>query len=122
MKPTRKVIHKAVHFSNVTYELSYNNFDIILNTSPLANCQLFTIGNFNQLLVRPNEIIDILKYINEEYCDKPMLVIDVYRQYLGKVKKIFETVFITEYTNKTGSKMLLAMIDLPATFKKHNIK
>lgn len=76
------------------------------------NCQVFTFGSYNAIAYLPN-IEDILKECVNCAGYKPLMMIDVKKETVKHVKKIFTAdniVFETPYTSPTGSAMVVFML------------
>ena len=79
------------------YPISLGNFCL----SPTSNCQLFSYLSFNELLtskLNKKEIINVLQLISLR-ANKKIILIDVKKQYVNKIKKLFTKNQILSETN-----------------------
>jgi hypothetical protein len=99
-------------FGDGTYHSSSYNFTIYM--SPTHNCQLMSIGSFDQLLSRlPIEKIEnILQHVQLR-CGKRLLFFDVKHTHLPMIERLFfEKMNVNKYKSTNGSHMVQGMLVL----------
>jgi hypothetical protein len=110
---TIKEISKEYPKTSVICIDGYNVFYI--NHSPTSNCQIFSIGNTYQIIEHRKAISKILSTIYD-FVGKPQFFIDIEKIIKKEIIAILEPYTIriieTPYTNTTGTKMVLCIIQL----------
>ena len=93
----------------------YGDHAITVAESPFHNCQTYTIGSTNDILMMGKEkALKIFQYIND-VIEKNQMLVDVNKEYLPNLKEIFnidDFIFIQEYENFTGSQMVMCLINV----------
>lgn len=103
--------------NNYMYLVQGIGWSMYVDLYPTMNCQVSSIGAFNDLL-RRDDILPILKWLRkEEIIVKPQLLIDVNSAsnytYVDKIKSIFKPehiVFEQEYTSTNNSIMTMMLL------------
>lgn len=87
--------------------------------SPFGNCQSFGMNHFMTFMrycqTHPEvNVFDLINKIRQtcDVYDRNLMIVDIYQSFSEFIKNNFNTVFIQEYTNLTGSKMIMCGIDL----------
>jgi hypothetical protein len=110
-------IKQSTSFSGSNYYLLNVNDKLgaVANTNPFGNCQSWSIKYFNVIVSAiPNkkdmrDAINIMKRICN--ISKPLLIVDLNRQYYNSVKDHLHFHSILPYTNSNGSDMVYCVID-----------
>jgi hypothetical protein len=82
--------------------------------SPFGNCQSWCIRNFNHVIaeLKPEDMKEAIKLIKEaSFISKPLLVVDLNRNYYDRIKQHLVFNSITPYTSSNGSDMIMCIID-----------
>lgn len=114
--------HTKPYKSPISWDLYYTRDErhfgyITVNEAPTSNCQLFTIGDFQELLyLNKEEFLKVLDYIRLKLIDKKMLLLDINYNNLIVTKKLFKniskSIINKKYTNSNGNTMVLMIIHL----------
>lgn len=124
IKENKELNIKVSKFTvDTTYNMCYMyrvdgiGYSFYIDIFPTMNCQVNSIGAFDNLL-RKDNILDILKWLRKEgIISKKQILVDVNSalsySYVTKIKEIFESeniVFEQQYTSTNNSIMTMMLL------------
>lgn len=90
--------------------------DVYIYATPFLNCQMFSIGGVNKLLIRDDEFISEFIKKCKDYTGKKQMCIDVTRVeskfIIDKLRPHIEEINSMEYINNNETKMVIHVIKL----------
>lgn len=90
--------------------------DIYIYQTPFLNCQMFSIGGVNKLLIRDDEYVNAFIKKCIDYTGKKQLCIDVTRGeskfILDRLTPYIREINSMEYINGNGTEMVIHVIKL----------
>jgi hypothetical protein len=112
------MLSKATTPANTTFQVSLGlqNGWVIVDNNPFGNCQLFSLGYFNQLLIklRPSNYKHVNKVLKEikTLCriNKRLCQVDLPASYLTELKPHINIHTSKTYRNLTTSNMVSMII------------
>ena len=93
---------------------SWDAFEISITRYVTNNCQLMSIGNFQELLKKAEDLIEELKVI-KSVIRKNIALVDIKEDFISLLKEKIPTdmiIMISPYTSTTGSKMNICLINI----------
>ena len=104
-------------YESIYYQMriGFKRFSLLYNMAPTVNCQIFSIGGIESIfdyIDTRERIMDVIREINRKSnIVKSTCLIDIKEYCFDIIKEEKFIKYSMPYVNKTGSKMVMVLID-----------